>query len=439
MREWQKIRMKELCDLLNGFAFKSQDYLENSNTFNIRMSNIRPDGKFDSDYQPRYLPDEYADKYSRFLLEDGDLIIAMTDMANDPKILGIPTIVKNKGSRNFLLNQRVGKITNTNINKITSDFMRYYLMQDRIRIFYKRTAKKGIQININKADILSVEIHLPPIEEQQTIAWFLSLVQDAIAQQEQLITLTTELKKALMQKLFTEGTRGEPQKMTEISLIPESWDCIKLKDAAESFQYGTSVKCDYEKHGKPVLRIPNVIGGYVDISDLKYGQPKPNEIESLKLLDGDILFVRTNGTKENSGRCSMYRGELGNDCYFASYLIRVRIDKNKLFPAFVDEYTRTDIGISFLSGQAIRTADGKFNINSGTLQRMLVPQPSLDEQREIADILFNIDTKINNYLSRKEQLQDLFRTLLHQLMTAQIGVDDLNLSALNLEIRGGNE
>lgn len=264
------------------------------------------------------------------------------------------------------------------------------------------------------------------------------MVQNAIAKQEQLIILTTELKKALMHKLFTEGTRGEPQKMTEIGLVPESWDVVKLKDTAESFQYGTSVKCDYSKDDKPVLRIPNVIGGYVDISDLKYGKPKTNELETLKLLDGDLLFVRTNGTRQNTGRCSMYRGELGNNCYYASYLIRVRLDKDKLLPDFLDEYTRTQIGTSFLSGQAIRTADGKFNINSGTLQRMLVPKPSLDEQIEIAKILLNIDTKKSNSLLQKEQLQNLFRTLLHQLMTAQIRVDDLDVSALNLELQETN-
>ncbi|MBR8834922.1 MAG: hypothetical protein DSM106950_13020 [Stigonema ocellatum SAG 48.90 = DSM 106950] len=70
---------------------------------------------------------------------------------------------------------------------------------------------------------------------------------------------------------------------------------------------------------------------------------------------------------------------------------------------------------------------------------MLVPQPSLDEQMEIADIISSIDTKISNYSLRKEQLEDLFRTLLHQLMTAQIRVDDLNISALNLEPQGGDE
>ena len=60
--------------------------------------------------------------------------------------------------------------------------------------------------------------------EQRKIAAVLGLVQRAIEQQERLIALTTELKKALLHKLFTEGLRGEPQKQTEIGPVPESWD-----------------------------------------------------------------------------------------------------------------------------------------------------------------------------------------------------------------------
>lgn len=75
-------------------------------------------------------------------------------------------------------------------------------------------------------------------------------------------------------------------------------------------------------------------------------------METLRLHDGDLLFVRTNGVLENAGRCALYRDEL-TDCYFASYLIRVRVDSLKVLPAFVNEYARTERGQSFLSGRAI--------------------------------------------------------------------------------------
>jgi len=306
-----------------------------------------------------------------------------------------------------------------NPEKISPDYLSYYLSQVNYKD-YQDTAIKGQTLNKGKLDAL--EIALPPLLEQKKIAHILSTVQRAIEAQERIIQTTTELKKALMHKLFTEGLRHEPQKQTEIGPVPESWEVVKLEAKADSFQYGTSVKCGYDADGKAVLRIPNVVGGHVDPADLKFGKPKKNELGKLVLKRGDLLFVRTNGVKENAGRCSKFNGELA-DCYFASYLIRVRLDPAILNPDFLNEYSRTEVGTSFLSGKAIRTADGKFNINSGTLKTMLVPVPAIEEQAEIARTLALLDDKTNNALLKKTSLQDLFRTLLYELMTARIRVN----------------
>jgi type I restriction enzyme S subunit len=275
--------------------------------------------------------------------------------------------------------------------------------------------------NLSQSKLRELPVAIPTLAEQRKIAEVLGLVQRALEQQERLIALTTELKNALLHQLFTQGLRGEPQKQTEIGPVPKSWEVVTLEDAAVAFDYGTSVKCEHGKAGVPVLRIPNVVGGSIDLSDLKHGQPKRSELEHLRLRDGDLLFVRTNGVLENAGRCAVYRGEL-EGCYFASYLIRVRVDSTKVLPAFVNEYARTERGRSFLSGRAIRTADGKFNINSGTLKRVLLPLPGLDEQTEIVRQLDLVERKLKLHESKRSALSDLFRTLLHQLMTAQMRV-----------------
>jgi type I restriction enzyme, S subunit len=82
--------------------------------------------------------------------------------------------------------------------------------------------------NISRSSLLDFEVPAPPLCEQRKIAGVLGLVQQAIEQQERLIALTTELKKALLHKLFTEGLRGEPQKQTEIGPVPESWEIVRL-------------------------------------------------------------------------------------------------------------------------------------------------------------------------------------------------------------------
>ena len=314
-----------------------------------------------------------------------------------------------------------------NSESADADFLRYFLIGERQELLKQRYG--GAQPNISQNVIRNFPVRLPPLSEQRKIAGVLGLVQRAMEQQERLLALTAELKKALLHQLFTAGLRSESQKQTDIGPVPQSWEVATLEDAAIAFDYGTSVKCEHGKAGVAVLRIPNVVGGSIDLTDLKHGQPKRSELNDLSLKTGDLLFVRTNGVLETAGRCALYRGELAG-CYFASYLIRVRVDSSKVLPAFVNEYARTERGRSFLSGRAIRTADGKFNINSGTLKRVLLPLPSLDEQKEIVRQLDLVGRKLKLHERKHAALTALFRTLLHELMTAQIRVHDLSPDGL---------
>lgn len=84
-------------------------------------------------------------------------------------------------------------------------------------IGHARATTSGVQHpRTSWASLREFKLHVPPIDEQRKIAGILGLVERAIEQRERLIALTTELKKALMHKLFIEGLRGEPQKQTEI-------------------------------------------------------------------------------------------------------------------------------------------------------------------------------------------------------------------------------
>lgn len=137
-----------------------------SNTLNFRMSNIRPNGVSDLKYHPKYLPNTYAEKYKEFLLYDGDVVIAMTDMASEPKILGVPTIVNTLGKK-VLLNQRVGKFSNIDTKRVFIPYLKYVLSTDDVKSYYKSLGGGGLQINIGKDDILSIKIPLPSLDIQK--------------------------------------------------------------------------------------------------------------------------------------------------------------------------------------------------------------------------------------------------------------------------------
>ena len=198
---WSISKLSEFCDLQNGYAFKSDDYLTNSTVLNCRMSNIRPDGGFDADYHPKYLPDLFWEKYKDYRLVDGDVIIAMTDMASDPKILGVPTIVRTNGKK-FLLNQRVGKLTffdNTAINNV---YLMFVLSQKRIRQQLVKSAGGSTQINVGKPAVLGVEFFVPPMKLQEQFAAFVEQTDKSKAAVQRSIVELEELKKSLVQQYF---------------------------------------------------------------------------------------------------------------------------------------------------------------------------------------------------------------------------------------------
>lgn len=139
-------------------------------------------------------------------------------------------------------------------------FLFYVLKHPRIRAYLagQMEGSTGRQ-RLSKDVLEKYSFPIPSLKEQKIIAGVLSLVQNAIAQQEKAIALTTELKKALMQKLFTEGTRKEPQKQTEIGLIPESWEVVKLNSLLrEKLRNGHSAKETNDENGVRTLTLTAV-------------------------------------------------------------------------------------------------------------------------------------------------------------------------------------
>ena len=94
--------------------------------------------------------------------------------------------------------------------------------------------------NLSGAKLKAFQVPKPPIQEQRAIAYVLSRIQKAIEVQDRIIAATKELKKALMQKLFTEGLHEEELKDTEIGKMPKSWDVKKVDEVYEFMQYGIS-------------------------------------------------------------------------------------------------------------------------------------------------------------------------------------------------------
>jgi type I restriction enzyme S subunit len=308
----------------------------------------------------------------------------------------------------------------------------YYLLLS-LKAAFKNT--HSTVPGLNRETVYAVTCTIAPRDEQNMIAAILWKIQQAIEVETNLIRVTRELKAVVMKKLFTEGLNGEPQKETELGAIPESWDLREMHELRDFLQYGTSEKCHLGGHGVPVLRIPNIIGGEINLSEIKNLEASPKSIESYSLAPGDVLFVRTNGQRAFVGRCAVYNGKPVS-ALFASYLIRARIKSQLVNPEFLQLFTETESGRAQLSGRAHGAADGKFNINTKTIDSVLVPLPSLKEQHSIVAILESLKAASYVHENKLLSLQELFKTTLSLLMSGTLRVSHLQIDNSSSEAQG---
>ena len=168
---------------------------------------------------------------------------------------------------NYSSNRKIGSTEWLPVfpNEDGDELFLYYLMWSEHVMPKAKALVSGSTPSRQRVDPRSfyrIKVPLPPLPLQQKIAAVLGLVQRAMKEQERLLVLTTELKKTLLHKLFTEGLRGEPQKQTEIGPVPESWEVRKIGDVFHT-QLGKmlSQKSRVGQAPKPICEIRTSSGG----------------------------------------------------------------------------------------------------------------------------------------------------------------------------------
>jgi len=316
-------------------------------------------------------------------------------------------------------------------SKADPGFLYFFLITDHFNARMAGLERGASYPAVRDLDVKESWIPLPPLPEQKKIAGILSTVQRAIEEQERIIETTTELKKALMHKLFTEGLRGEPQKHTEIGPVPESWTpvtlgelCEKPEGALQTGPFGSQLhKHEYQEDGIAVVNPTHLAGNRINHENVPHvSEQVAQRLGKHRLRKFDILFAR--------------RGEIGRQglvteaeetwlCGTGCFLVRA--SKPFIDNRFLALYFATDRLVKWLYAHAAGAIMP--NLNNAVMQRLPVFYPDLETQTMIVETFATIDHKLNAAVQRRTALQNLFRTLLHELMTAKTRVHELELSA----------
>ncbi|GAA3721482.1 restriction endonuclease subunit S [Salinicoccus jeotgali] len=316
--------------------------------------------------------------------------------------------------------------TNQQINSIlpnkgyNPNFLYYSLLykSDYIKTLAGTTA---VPI-INKSLFSKIELIIPVLKEQQKIAAILSSVDEAIEKTERIIEKTKIVKRGLMQELLTKGIGHTEFKDSPVSQIPKSWNIVKIKDIFNTIDGDRGKnypgQSDFKENGYCLfLNTKNVTSNGFCFSNIKFiNKTKDDELKNGKLIRNDIVMTS--------------RGTLGNIAYYSD---EIPFDNVRINSAMLILRSKNNIIHNFwiylLKGKIISQYIAKYKVGSAqphitkkSFNNLLIPFPSLEEQEKIADILNNVDEKINKEQSRLDSLNALKKGLMQQLLTGKTRV-----------------
>lgn len=242
-------------------------------------------------------------------------------------------------------------------------FLAHQLRSLQLMQYNSSTAVPSLRRN----DLEERDLVMPPVAEQRRIV---EILEDHLSRLDAGAQGLSAAARRL--RAFTSACAERAKRIVETS-APSS----KLSSLALDAGYGTSTKCVVGGLGPAVVRIPNLLGGKVDMTDEKRVADPSVDVSSATLSAGDLLIVRTNGSRQLIGRTAVV--QTGIEAAFASYLIRYRLDPTQVRPEWVHLMMQTPSTRAVLESMAASSA-GQYNLSLGKLDSLELPAPTLEEQ-----------------------------------------------------------
>jgi type I restriction enzyme S subunit len=414
--EWRVVRLGEVLQLMrNGLTYRQE---RNPKGVPVTRIETISEGSINPN-KVGYISDLDKSQVEKYRLLPGDILFSHI---NSEPHLGKTAIYQ--GNPPLILHGMNLLLLRAHPSVSDPYFLFYFLNHERAKGTFIGIAARAVgQSSINMGKLRNLPIFLPPLPEQRAIAHVLRTVQEAKEATERVIAALRELKKSLMQHLFTYGPAPVTERErvvlqeSEIGPLPAHWQVVRLGEVT-SLERGLSwSKADEDPNGIGVLSILNILAN---------GRLNPfpqvhlsKRVASNKLLKkGDILLVGSSGAVKNVGRSGVLREEPASPLTFASFTVRLRGKPDVLLQEFAS-YLIQSPWIDFARFSK-RAADGKYNLQLRQLRSAFIPLPPLPEQRAIAETLRAVDRRIEAEESHKQAVDALFRSLLHNLMTAKI-------------------
>ena len=385
---WKVARLGDLGDLVRGVSYKKQEVTDTAGFGYLpvlRATNVQ-DRELMLGEELVYVKAEKVSDSQ--ILRMGDVIIAMSS--------GSKSVVGKSAQLNTDWNGSFGAFCAVfRHNSMAESFFIGHIFQTKNYREHLLREARGTNINnLSKNHILDYQFPLPPLPEQRAIAHVLQTIQEAKAARQRELALERERKAALMDYLFSHGTKDEPRKQTEIGEIPESWEVVRLEDV-----------CTFTT-GKLNSEQATADGQYPFFTCSQ----ETFRIDSYSFDQEAMLLAGNNARGIYSVK--YYKGRF--DAYQRTYVITIEDTKRLSYQYFLyDLFLRLELLRRQSIGATTKYLTAPIIKNLG----LALPPPS--EQLMISSVFWSCDEKIAALEQEAERLDELFHAMLDELMTGQ--------------------
>lgn len=399
-KDWEKVKISEKLFFQEGPGVRKWQFTEEGIKL-LNVGNIN-NGKIDLSATDKHLPiEEATGRYSHFLVDEGDLLIACSGIVVDNFHTKIA--FANKEHLPLCLNTSTMRFKPLK-DDVDLNYFKYFLQTVHFTSQLQKLITGSAQLNFGPSHIKKINFLFPPLKIQKRIA---SILDDTAALRDKTEQLLTEYD-SLTQSIYLEMF-GDP------SNNQKNFERGTIRDLVSEAKYGTSSKAG-DKGKFPYLRMNNLTySGYMDYGKLKYLDIPEKDLEKYIVRKGDILFNRTN-SRELVGKTAIFNSD--TEMIAAGYLIRVRTNE-KGNPYFIWGYLNSKHGKLVLNSMC-KNIVGMANINAQELQNIKILLPPVKLQNEFAEKIALIEKQKELAKQELQEIKDLFNCLLQKAFKGEL-------------------
>ena len=394
---WQTKKLGDLVEVQNGYAFSSKDYSQ-SGHFLMRIGNVQ--NGYISTADPKFIKLPSDGSLKRFVLYEGDILVSLTGNVGRVGVMREEHLPA-------ALNQRVARISIRKDSPATRELILLFLCSDWFREELSDAGHGAAQQNVSTKDLVEIEIHVPPVDEQKRIVGKLDEAFVGLAKAKENSEKNLQNARALfeshLESVFTQRGPG--------------WVEKKLDDVC-GFQNGFAFKSNtFKAAGAPVIRISNIQDGRIDTENrLVFVNPKDyrENLDRYRIVKNDLLIAMSGATT----------GKLGFNTENTVFYLNQRVGKfepsAKLNKQFLYYFlsTRVEENLRISAGAA------QPNLSTEQIKGFVIPLPPVEEQTRIVLKLDSLSDQTQRlasvYEQKLEALESLKKSILHEAFSGNL-------------------